>query len=39
VDHTFVHHKAARELGNRPLVSREEAFARSLAWLRSQAAT
>ncbi len=39
VDHTFVHHKAARELSYVPLVSREQAFARSLAWLRSQAAT
>jgi nucleoside-diphosphate-sugar epimerase len=38
VDHTFVHHKAARELGYAPIVSREEAFRRSLAWLRSQAA-
>jgi sterol-4alpha-carboxylate 3-dehydrogenase (decarboxylating) len=36
VDHTFVHHKAARELGYAPIVSREEAFARSLAWLREQ---
>jgi nucleoside-diphosphate-sugar epimerase len=35
VDHTFVHHRAARELGYAPIVSREEAFARSLAWLRS----
>ncbi len=35
VDHTFVDHKAARDLGYRPLVSREEAFARSLAWLRN----
>ena len=34
VDHTFVHHKAARELGYAPIVSRDEAFARSLAWLR-----
>jgi len=38
VDHTFVHHKAARELGYAPVVSREEAFARSLAWLRSRQA-
>jgi sterol-4alpha-carboxylate 3-dehydrogenase (decarboxylating) len=35
VDHTFVHHKAARELGYSPIVSREEAFQRTLAWLRS----
>jgi sterol-4alpha-carboxylate 3-dehydrogenase (decarboxylating) len=36
VDHTFVDHKARRELGYAPIVSREEAFARSLAWLRKQ---
>jgi nucleoside-diphosphate-sugar epimerase len=36
VDHTFVGHKAARELGYAPIVSREEAFALSLAWLRKQ---
>jgi sterol-4alpha-carboxylate 3-dehydrogenase (decarboxylating) len=36
VDHTFVDHKAARELGYAPIVSREEAFARSLAWLEKQ---
>jgi len=35
VEHTFVHHKAARELGYAPIVSREQAFARSLAWLRA----
>jgi sterol-4alpha-carboxylate 3-dehydrogenase (decarboxylating) len=34
VDHTFVYHKAARELGYSPIVSREQAFERSLAWLR-----
>jgi nucleoside-diphosphate-sugar epimerase len=38
VDHTFVDRKAARELGYAPIVSREEAFARSLAWLRSRRA-
>jgi nucleoside-diphosphate-sugar epimerase len=36
VDHTFVDRKAARELGYVPLVSREEAFERSLAWLRER---
>ncbi len=36
VEHTFVDHKAACELGYAPIVSREEAFARSLAWLREQ---
>ncbi|HET6452197.1 MAG TPA: NAD-dependent epimerase/dehydratase family protein, partial [Spirochaetia bacterium] len=37
VDHTFVDHKARRDLGYVPLVSREEAFRRSLAWLRNGA--
>jgi len=36
VDHTFVGHKAVRELGYAPLVSREEAFELTLAWLRAQ---
>ena len=34
VDHTFVHHRAERDLGYRPIVSREEAFRRSLEWLK-----
>jgi len=34
VDHTFVDAKAARELGYRPIVSRDEAFRRSVRWLR-----
>jgi len=38
VDHTFVHGKAERELGYRPIVSRQAAFERSLAWLRNGAA-
>ena len=33
VDHTFVDRKAARDLGYRPIVSREEAFRRSVEWL------
>ena len=33
VDHTFVDGKAARELGYTPIVSREEAFRRSVEWL------
>ena len=37
VDHTFSYAKAERDLGYRPVVSREEAFARSLAWLRATA--
>jgi nucleoside-diphosphate-sugar epimerase len=36
VDHTFTDAKARRELGYAPIVSREEAFRRSLAWLRGQ---
>ncbi len=39
VDHTFSYAKAERDLDYRPVVSREEAFARSLAWLRSSSAT
>jgi nucleoside-diphosphate-sugar epimerase len=35
VDHTFRDDKAARDLGYRPIVSREEAFKRSLAWLQN----
>lgn len=34
VHHTFVDSKAARELGYWPIVSREEAFRRTAAWLR-----
>ena len=37
VDHTFVDHKARRELGYAPIVSRAEAFERSVAWLRDGA--
>jgi nucleoside-diphosphate-sugar epimerase len=36
VDHTFVHTKAERDFGYKPIVSREEAFKRSLAWLRDE---
>jgi nucleoside-diphosphate-sugar epimerase len=39
VDHTFVHDRAERELGYRPIVSREEAFRRSLEWLRRSGRT
>jgi len=35
VDHTFVDGKARRDLGYSPIVSREEAFLRSVQWLRS----
>ena len=36
VDHTFSDAKARRELGYQPIVSRDEAFQRSLAWLRGE---
>jgi nucleoside-diphosphate-sugar epimerase len=35
VDHTFVDGKAARELGYWPIISKEEAFRRTVAWLRN----
>jgi nucleoside-diphosphate-sugar epimerase len=38
VDHTFSDAKARRELGYAPIVTREEAFARSCAWLRGEGA-
>jgi sterol-4alpha-carboxylate 3-dehydrogenase (decarboxylating) len=34
VDHTFVFDKAARDFGYEPIVSRDEAFRRTLAWAR-----
>ncbi|HTP57672.1 MAG TPA: NAD-dependent epimerase/dehydratase family protein [Spirochaetia bacterium] len=34
IDHTFVDHKARKELGYSPIVSREEAFQRSVEWLK-----
>jgi hypothetical protein len=37
VDHTFRDDKAARELGYRSIISRQDAFQRSLAWLRNGA--
>jgi nucleoside-diphosphate-sugar epimerase len=33
VDHTFVHTKAERDFGYSPVVSREEAFNRTIEWL------
>ncbi|HUZ18475.1 MAG TPA: NAD-dependent epimerase/dehydratase family protein [Spirochaetia bacterium] len=36
VDHTFVHDKAARDFGYRPVVPAEEAFRRTVAWARSE---
>jgi nucleoside-diphosphate-sugar epimerase len=37
VDHTFVDAKAERELGYRPIVSLEDAFTRSVRWLKNGA--
>ncbi len=36
VDHTYRHERAERDFGYRPLVSREEAFRRTMADLRRQ---
>jgi nucleoside-diphosphate-sugar epimerase len=36
IDHTFSDAKARRDLGYAPIVSKEEAFRRSLDWLRAQ---
>ncbi len=38
VDHTFVDAKARQDLGYFPIVSREEAFLRSVEWLRREPA-
>jgi nucleoside-diphosphate-sugar epimerase len=38
VDHTFVDGKAARDLGYWPIISREEAFRRTVDWLRRREA-
>lgn len=34
VDHTFVHHKAARDFGYHPIISKEEAFRRTVEWFK-----
>jgi nucleoside-diphosphate-sugar epimerase len=36
VDHTFVHDKATRDFGYRPIFSAEEAFSITLEWLKTQ---
>jgi len=36
IDHTFVHDKATRDFGYEPIVSKEEAFERTLAWFKKQ---
>ncbi|HUX22225.1 MAG TPA: NAD-dependent epimerase/dehydratase family protein, partial [Spirochaetia bacterium] len=38
VDHTFVFDKAARDFGYGPVISRDEAFRRTLAWAREELA-
>jgi len=36
VDHTFVHDKATRDFGYKPIVSKQEAFRRTLEWFQKQ---
>ncbi|MEA1959129.1 MAG: NAD-dependent epimerase/dehydratase family protein [Chloroflexota bacterium] len=36
LDHTFVHDKATRDFGYRPIFSAEEAFEKSVEWLKTQ---
>jgi nucleoside-diphosphate-sugar epimerase len=36
VDHTFVHDKATRDFGYRPIFTNEEAFSITLEWLKTQ---
>ncbi len=36
IDHTFVHDKATRDFGYNPIVSKEEAFKRTLDWFKKQ---
>jgi nucleoside-diphosphate-sugar epimerase len=36
LDHTFVHEKATRDFGYQPLFSAEEAFEKSVEWLKTQ---
>jgi nucleoside-diphosphate-sugar epimerase len=38
VDHTFVHARASRDFGYEPIVSQEEAFRRTVAWLKEKEA-
>ncbi|MGC9780119.1 MAG: NAD-dependent epimerase/dehydratase family protein [Candidatus Heimdallarchaeota archaeon] len=38
VDHTFVHDKATKDFGYEPIVSKEEAFERTLNWFKDQEA-
>jgi hypothetical protein len=34
IDHTYIHGKAAKDFGYEPIVSKEEAFKRTLEWFR-----
>lgn len=36
IDHTFIHDKATRDFGYEPIVTKEEAFHRTLAWFKEQ---
>lgn len=36
IDHTFVHDKATEDFGYEPIVSKEEAFKRTLEWFKQQ---
>jgi sterol-4alpha-carboxylate 3-dehydrogenase (decarboxylating) len=36
IDHTFVHDKATRDFGYEPIVSKDEAFERTLTWFKEQ---
>ncbi|NHJ47260.1 MAG: NAD-dependent epimerase/dehydratase family protein [Asgard group archaeon] len=38
VDHTFVHDKATRDFGYEPIISKEEAFNRTLEWFKAEEA-
>ena len=34
IDHTYIHDRAAKDFGYKPIVSKEEAFKRTLEWFR-----
>ncbi|MFW9922642.1 MAG: NAD-dependent epimerase/dehydratase family protein [Candidatus Thorarchaeota archaeon] len=36
IDHTFIHDKATRDFGYQPIVSKEEAYKRTLEWFKEQ---
>ena len=36
IDHTYSHAKATKDFGYHPIVSKEEAFKRTLAWLKKE---